>query len=174
MTAVAQPSNTRSSAGLWVAAFIVVAILAGSLGVLVATRNSQSHVRVWSSRQVFRHSRVVVSNRRPGRPIRTLVVQSDGGPARIDWSDGYVSAVRSRSGMYVGLYIDGRLAASSLFGELSGRFEGGPEGVRWVGHLRPGRHVVQVRVDRTDPGFAVPRASVAHPVMDLLRVTEYE
>jgi len=174
MTVVSEPSTTRSSAALWVGAFVVAAILAGSLGVLVAPGKSESHIHVWSSRHVLRHSRVVVSLGPPGRPIHTIVVQGDGGPARIDWADGYVVPLHPHSGMYVGLYIDDRLAASSLFGGLSGRFEGGPDGVRWVGHLRPGRHVVQVRVDRSDRGFAVPRASVVHPVMDLLRVTEYE
>lgn len=156
------------------AAFVVVATLAGSLGVfLAAGRSVGGGVYAWSSGHVFRHTRIIVGNETPGRTIRALVIDGPGGPARIEWTDGHIAPLHPRTGMYVGLYLDGRLVASSLFGGRSGRFEGGPGGLKWLGRLRAGRHVIQVRVDRSDTGFAVPRASPTRPVMDLLRVTEY-
>ena len=152
-----------------------VAVVAGVAGAAVAPSESSSTPRVRFSY----HQDTFTRSRRPvlagGRPlvVQHLPIVAHGGTVAIQWYDGAWAPHRPSIGSYAGIWVDDKERSSGLIGANTGRFETRPAVVMWTGQLTPGRHVVEVRVTRSDPGFLLPQASPATPVVDGVYVTEY-
>jgi hypothetical protein len=105
--------------------------------------------------------------------LQHLDYLAHGGVTRIEWFDGAWAPRTRDAGSYVSLFVDDERVTSALMGGRSGDNSSRPGSLVWVGSLAAGTRDVEIRVERAEDQWAIPEASTAHPVQDLLLILEW-